>query len=256
MEAQVGIAEGEYRLRKVHVGRKQVRRYAGLLERADLDLHSQIAHVVLQQVPTGAKVLDMGAGEGALSKRLQDGGLDVRAVDVDVAGFQAEAVPFEPLNFDDPLSVAAFVSRNDSAFDVVLGIEVIEHVENQWAYVRQLLRLLKPGGLIVITTPNVTSWLSRATFLFRGRFHQFADEDESYGHISPITPWELELILNRIGCEDVKIRSAGTLPPIYLSGFNAATLLSLLFLPLRPLLKGFLDGWCIMATARRPRHTD
>ena len=85
---------------------------------------------------------------------------------------------------------------------------------------RQFQRLLKPEGIMLITTPNVTSWLSRAMLLLRGRFHPFADEDVSYGHISPITPWcELELIdPRRTGrCQD---RSAGTLPPVYVSGFE------------------------------------
>ncbi|GAB3065854.1 class I SAM-dependent methyltransferase [Pedococcus soli] len=243
---------GEYRLPRVHLGKKRPRSYGGLLERADLGLHAQIASVVSANATPGARILDMGAGEGALAKRLRDRGFDVRAVDVDVEGFKAPGVPFEVLDFDDPAAVDGFINRNEGAFDVVLGIEVIEHVENQWSYARQLYRLLKPGGLMLVTTPNVTSWLSRATFLFRGRFHQFADEDVSYGHISPISAWELDLMLTRIGYHDVEIRSAGTLPPVFITGFNSVTLLSLLFLPLRPLLRGFLDGWCIMATARTP----
>lgn len=242
----------EYALPKVHIGQKKVRRYGGLIERADLGLHAQIAAVVARQVPKGARVLDMGAGQGALAKRLQDAGFDVHAVDVAVDDFEAQGVPFEALDFDDPAAVESFLAQHEGSFDAVLGIEVIEHVENQWSYVRQLHRLLKPGGVMLITTPNVTSWLSRATFLFRGRFHQFADEDLSYGHISPVTPWELELMLTRVGYEDVRIRSAGTLPPLFLTGPNAATVLSLLFLPLRPLLRGFVDGWCVMATGRRP----
>ena len=80
--------------------------------------------------------------------------------------------------------------------------------------------MTKPGGLILITTPNTTSWLSRLIFLISGRFHQFSDGDLSYGHISPITPWELNMIMSDSGVDNITVAPAGTLPPIYITGLN------------------------------------
>jgi hypothetical protein len=87
-------------------------------------------------------------------------------------------------------------------------------------------------------------------FFLTGRFHQFSDGDLSYGHISPISAWELNLILKELNAKEIKISPAGTLPAIYLSGLKLS-FLSFFMLPLRFFMKGIVDGWCIMATARK-----
>ena len=232
-------------------GQKKLQHYNGLIIKADYLLHEQIAQKVQAEVERGAKILDLGAGEGALSSRLFDLGYEVTAADKDSENFKCKRSKFSCIDFDSPGELSRFVAEHEDEFDVVLGVEVIEHVQDQWQYVRQLMKMAKPGGLVLITTPNTASWLSRAQFFFTGRFHQFADADLSYGHINPISPWELSLILQESGAIDVSISPCGTLPPIYLTGFNKVSLLNLMILPIRPLMSGILDGWCVMATARK-----
>ena len=234
------------------IGKKKPEYYDGLLVKADLGLHQQIAELIQVRVPSGGSVLDLGAGEGALSARLADLGFLMTSVDKDAGSFRCHKATFEQLDFDLSEQIQGFVSRHDSMFDAVLGIEVIEHVHDQWQYVRQLMKMVKPGGLILITTPNTTSWLSRMMFLLRGRFHQFGDADLSYGHVSPISPWELELILKSEGAEAIEIRPAGTLPAVYVNGSLRLLVMNMFALLLRPFSSGILDGWCVMAIARKP----
>jgi SAM-dependent methyltransferase len=233
------------------IGRKRQQYYKDILIKADMGLHEQIAEIILSEVPPGGKILDLGAGEGALSARLSDLGFQVTAADKDQENFKCTQANFSRINFDSPEEIAKFVAQHEGEFDAVLGIEVIEHVQDQWQYVRQLMRMAKQGGLILITTPNTASWLSRLLFFFTGRFHQFSDGDLSYGHINPISPWELELILRESGASQVSILPAGTLPPIYVTGLNKLSILNLLILPIRLVMSGILDGWCVMATARK-----
>lgn len=235
-----------------YFGRKQPQYYKGLLIKADLGLHDEIAAHVLSAIPLGSKILDMGAGEGALSARLSDMGYRVTAADKDPQGFRCKAAEFVCLDFDSARDIDAFVDSRENTFDAVLGVEVIEHVQDQWQYVRQLTKLAKPGGLILVTTPNTTSWLSRLKFLLTGRFHQFDDEDLSYGHINPLSSWELELILRSIGLKDHRVLPAGTLPPVYLTGSLKILILNLAALFIRPFSSGMLDGWCIIGTGRKP----
>lgn len=239
--------------RIAYLGRKPLDYYKGLLIKADLGLHEQIADVLGSKLKSGATILDFGAGEGALSLRLLDQGFQVTAADMDLDNFKCHEVPFVQINFDVPSQVAAFVAEHENAFDAVIGVEVIEHVQDQWSYVRQLMAMVRPGGLVLISTPNTTSWISRFLFLLTGQFHQFSDADLSYGHISPITPWELDLVLRTAGGSEIEVRPAGTLPPIYLSGVNRLSLYSLMSLPLRLFMRGCVDGWCVIATARKSR---
>ena len=166
--------------------------------------------------------------------------------------FKCKKSKFTRINFDSDNEFAKFVNAHEDQFDVVMGVEVIEHVQDQWQYVRQLMKMARPGGMVLITTPNISSWLSRLIFFFSGQFHQFSNDDLSYGHISPISPWELSLILSESGAKEINLVPAGTLPTVYLTGFNKMSLLNILILPIRPLMRGILDGWCIMATARKP----
>lgn len=238
---------------KFFFGKKRPEYYRGLLIKADLKLHEQIAEKIKKHVPSGARILDLGAGEGALSARLSDMGYKVTAADKDRDGFKFKDVDFSCVNFDSSSDVESFVLSHNAEFDAVLGVEVIEHVQDQWKYISQLMRMAKPGGLVLITTPNTSSWLSRVMFLLTGRFHQFADEDLSYGHINPISPWELQLIMRESGVAQVELLSAGTLPPFYCTGSIKLFAMNVFALILRPVSRGFLDGWCIMATGRKPK---
>jgi len=81
----------------------------------------------------------------------------------------------------------------DAAFDVVTCSEVIEHLENFRALLREAHRVLRPGGLLVLTTPNVLNAYSRLRYVASGFANLFGPlpvgNDKLYstgGHISPI----------------------------------------------------------------------
>lgn len=239
-------------MNKILFENKNLEYYSGLLIRADKGLHDQIAEIIKLKVEKGAKILDMGAGQGALSARLCDLGYAVTAADIndDDYGLIGRDIKFDHVNFDDQKDLESFISQHESQFDVVCGVEVIEHVENAWAYVRGLNKLVKPSGFVLITTPNITSWLSRLIFLRQGQFLCFKEENLSYGHINPISRFELELIMDRSGLKEIEIFSAGTLPPLYFTSFKMI-IFSLIALILRPFQSGILDGWCIIAIGRK-----
>lgn len=235
----------------IRIGNKKLDYYNGLLIRADYNVHAQLAEEVQKNVPKGASILDMGCGQGALSMRLADLGYKLTACDQNVDDFKAQGkIPFHPINFNSPAEVEAFMVANQEKYDAVLGIEVIEHVENPWEYIRSLKRLVKPGGHIFVSTPNVSSWYSRMIYLFTGTFPGFIDPD-LIGHINPITPWELEMIAKKSNLDVLKIRAGGDLPLVWINSSPAKTALSLMFFPLSLVARGMIRGWCTIGIFKK-----
>lgn len=213
---------------------KSVGYYKGLLIHADPALHEQMLEVFRQYVPEGSSVLDLGAGAGAFSLRLHDNGYRVTGLDACRDEWTLEHVPFVQADLN--RSVADVLP---GPFDAVCCQEVIEHVENPWQLVRQMGELVKPGGVVVVSTPNVTSFYSRIVYLLRGRFPQFTEESLTYGHINPINAFEMCTIAERSGFEVLEVRAAGYLPVF---DFSSIGLRSLAVNALRGVVRLFARG--------------
>lgn len=238
---------------RLWIGSPAALKYRGILMKANPDLHPTLAHRLQRVLPPASFILDLGAGEGALSARLTDMGYRVLAVDQNIEQFRAVGAQFVQLNFNDSVSMAVFATEHEERFDAVVGMEVIEHVENPWDYIRLLKRLVKPAGLIAITTPNVESWASRWNYLLTGRLAHFEDADYiGSGHINPVSGWELRIIAEALGLEDIQVRDVCPLPWLWLTRNLKLMLGSFLLAPFRVLLQGPIAGDITLCLARKP----
>lgn len=132
---------------------------------------SVIQRAVLRQVPSlrlapGARVLDAPCGEGALAQALVESGFDVCAADLDVTARALLGPRFRAADLNAPLPWP------DAAFDAFFSTEGIEHLENRFLFLREARRVLRPGGTLVLTTPNIVALRSRARFLWSGFYHR------------------------------------------------------------------------------------
>jgi SAM-dependent methyltransferase len=183
--------------------------------RAYADTHT-VAISLLGDAPP-CTILDLGAGRGELSARLRALGHDVTAVELYAEQFAADV----PLVRADLNATWPF---EDGAFGAAMGIEVFEHLENPRFFFRELARVLRPRGVAVVSTPNLTAWLSRALFLVAGQWDLFFDHPwrlrDPYsslvqGHITPVPGWLLEHHARDAGFElEARAWSAPWLPGV------------------------------------------
>jgi SAM-dependent methyltransferase len=160
---------------------------------------------------TRARVADVGAGNGyfsqALGERLLARGIDpaahIAACDVVPSAYRYAPVECRAIGDDGRLPFA------DETFDAVVSIEVIEHVENQFAFVRELARIARRGAIVIVTTPNVLNANSRTRTLLQGFPLLFdplpvegTDVRHVSGHIHPISPYYLAIAARRAGLVD------------------------------------------------------
>jgi 2-polyprenyl-3-methyl-5-hydroxy-6-metoxy-1,4-benzoquinol methylase len=186
------------------MGAMPAQSYRGILMRANPKLHQEAFAELSKHIPKHAKIVDVGAGQGAFSLRLGDNGYDVLAIDNNPSDFKATDVPFNEVDFNDPKQIMDFRTKNANSFDVAIGMEVIEHVHNPWDYVALLSSLVKKGGHILITTPNIESSMSKLYFVFTGKHLHFDEHDlEESGHINPVTLFEMETIAKSMNMEIV-----------------------------------------------------
>jgi 2-polyprenyl-3-methyl-5-hydroxy-6-metoxy-1,4-benzoquinol methylase len=116
-------------------------------------------------MPKGAPVLDAPCGDGSLAATLRQAGYDAHGVDIKSAGTRLLGPAYHEADLNGRLPFGSAV------FNVVLSIEGIEHLEDRYRYLRELYRVLKPGGMLILTTPNIVSVRSRVRFLGSGFFH-------------------------------------------------------------------------------------
>lgn len=154
----------------------------GLEERSVGGLHGFVVDSVIPRWRSSpSSAIDLGAGSGALAKRLAIAGWDVVAVERDVAGFRAD-LPVVEWDLDEQGLDARLGPRR---FSLVIATEVIEHVESPIGFLRLVAALLDDPGIAIVTTPNVDNALARVKFLARDRLRMM-DEAGDPTHISPI----------------------------------------------------------------------
>jgi 2-polyprenyl-3-methyl-5-hydroxy-6-metoxy-1,4-benzoquinol methylase len=185
--------------------------FADLQQRArqSLGVSSQAIYQMVSDALTsrraqGQLFLDIGCGTGNLFSFVRD--RFQRYLGVDAVRYEGLAVGAEFTSAD--LNAGALPLDSDCA-DAVAAVETIEHLENPRAFVRELTRLAKPGGWIIVTTPNQLSLLSKMTLLLKNQFNAF--QEGSYpAHLTALLESDLRRIAGESGWEDVAIHYSGS----------------------------------------------
>jgi 2-polyprenyl-3-methyl-5-hydroxy-6-metoxy-1,4-benzoquinol methylase len=129
---------------------------------------SLAAAVIRECHPRGGRLVDIGCGTGTLWHQVSD---HVAAyVGVDVCRYEGfpPGAEFFQVDLD-----SEGVPLTDGSADVLTALGVVECLENPYALMREINRLTRPGALILLSTPNQLSWLSKLTLLLKNHFNAF-----------------------------------------------------------------------------------
>jgi SAM-dependent methyltransferase len=195
----------------------------------------------------GKRVLDLPAGKGELAALLRECGAEVEAYDLFPEAFEAEGLTCHRIDLREPFPVP------DGHADLALFQEAVEHLPDQLHALRELNRVLAPGGTLLLTTPNVSHLRARVSHLLleSDLYNRMpaseldavwaADGGEEYfGHLFLVGVQRLRVLARLAGFELVRIH------PV------KASLSSLLLGFLYPLLAlaGLFARWRDRARAR------
>ena len=171
-------------------------------------IYDEVVNVLRRKKADQGLLLDFGAGRGQFLEMIKSQ-FEFELHGIDLMHTQLEGIQWfvHDLNQRFPLG--------ENNYDVVTAIEVIEHLENPRHMLRDLFKVLKPGGRLVVTTPNNESWRSLLSYVVRGHFVAFTES--SYpAHITALNRMDLIRILKESGFEDIEFSytNEGMLPKV------------------------------------------
>jgi 2-polyprenyl-3-methyl-5-hydroxy-6-metoxy-1,4-benzoquinol methylase len=109
-------------------------------------------------------VLDIGCGSGAIGQYLKERGLsDIHAVETDSKARDAVRDIYKSIHED-------LTFYQNQKFDLILLLDVLEHLLEPSIFLKKVFEIVKPGGVVLISLPNVAHWSVRFSLLF-GNFN-------------------------------------------------------------------------------------
>ncbi|HEX5734956.1 MAG TPA: methyltransferase domain-containing protein [Blastocatellia bacterium] len=166
---------------------------------SDEAIYGRVAGILKDRCARGELLVDVGCGTGNLWPFVRDRfdryiGVDAIRHDDFPEGAELILADLDKEDLSLPAGCA----------DAVVAVETIEHLENPRAFMRSILRIAKPGGWVLVTTPNQLSLLSLITLVFKHRFSAF--QDASYpAHITALIEVDLKRIASECKLGDIEI---------------------------------------------------
>lgn len=191
------------------------------------------------------KLLDMPAGNGLFAEKMRSKGFLVTAADINEERPDYAYVDMEK----------ALPFTSDS-FDFITCMEGVEHVINPTGLISEMSRVVKKGGYVVITMPNVQNLYSRLSFLFTGSFYQFDPDLTKHpggrlidrGHVSPISYLQMNYIFIDCGLRPAMIKGNKWKKKILMPIYLPIALISLLFYQLKARKTGVSTPYSLMSS--------
>lgn len=171
-----------------------------------------VVREMISQLPSPNGVFEVGCGNGATANELAHLGYQVVAVDPSVEGIRIAKENYPNCRFalgsayDD-------LSKQYGTFDIVISLEVIEHVFYPRRFAETVAKLLSPNGTLIISTPY-HGYLKNLALALTNKWESHVDPLWDCGHIKLWTRAKLIRLFEEVGLYEMSFHRVGRVPQL------------------------------------------
>ena len=174
--------------------------------------NKKIYNLITQNISENSRILDFGSGSGFMTQQigehLENNGLNLSeklfACEIAPENFLYEKIKCLKIEADSKIPF------DDNFFDLIYSIEVIEHMARPYDYFIESFNKLKSGGTLIFSTPNISHFRSRLSYLFSGYQEMYGplstdpkNAGRISGHIMPLSINNFNYGLKKAGFDTV-----------------------------------------------------
>ena len=174
--------------------------------------NKKIFNLITENISTNSKILDFGSGSGYMTQQIGQY-LEKNRSNLKENLFACEIAPENFLYKKIKclkIEANSKIPFDDNFFDLIYSIEVIEHMTRPYDYFLESFRKLKSGGTLIFSTPNISQFKSRLSFLFTGYHEMYGPLSTNQnnagrisGHIMPLSINNFNYGIKKAGFESV-----------------------------------------------------
>lgn len=162
------------------------------------------------------RILDLGCGNGSFTNLIAQQGYEIVGIEESEQGIEIARRSFPTCNFIQSSIYSLPYDVLENSFDVVLAVEVIEHLFYPRELLRAARRCVKPDGYLIITTPY-HGYLKNLALAMTGKMDQHFTSLWDGGHIKFFSVPTMRTLLTAENFADIKFTFSGRLPYLWKS---------------------------------------